>query len=131
MHQFLDPQEPLAEPSAGVSTLTLEIRYTVGLDSYFLDFDIIEGSVRVTVDGIPLSSSFYSVDYYSGMISFVEGVIGPTSDIEVTYRYTPLAGGNQELLLAAGIDYTSQWLQVRNLTTFSYPLEEAPAPYVG
>ncbi len=130
-----DPSNPIyggtEDPEAEVSVNTLEITYTVSLDSYFLDFDIIEGSVRVTVDGTPLSSAYFTVDYYSGVITFTEGVVGPSSDIEITYRYTPLAGGNQELLLALGLDYELEWLQLRNLTSFSYPLEPPIAPQVG
>ncbi|UCF98420.1 MAG: hypothetical protein JSV89_02535, partial [Spirochaetaceae bacterium] len=38
---------------------------------------------------------------------------------------------NQELLLALGLDYKTEWLQLRNLTTFTYPLTAAPAPSVG
>ncbi|MBA7480818.1 hypothetical protein ES707_16280 [subsurface metagenome] len=130
-----DPINPIyggtEDPEVDVSVNTLEVNYTVSLDSYFLDFDIIEGSVRVTVDGTPLSSADFTVDYYSGVITFTEGVVGPSSDIEITYRYTPLAGGNQELLLALGLDYELDWLQLRNLTTFIYPLEPPVAPPVG
>jgi hypothetical protein len=136
-----DPRNPFYEghpiygsiddPEAADSVNTLQIRYVVDQDSYFLDFDIIEGSVRVTLDGQPLGAAYYTVDYYSGTIDFAEGVIGPTSDIEVTYRYSPLIGGNQELLLALGLDYDRQWLQLRNLTTFDYPIEQPTAPLLG
>ena len=130
-----DPDHPIYgstdDPETEDSVNTLQIRYVVDQDSFFLDFDIVEGSVRVSVDGQPLGSAYYTVDYYSGTIAFDEGVIGPTSDIEVTYRYSPLLGGNQELLLALGIDYQLEWLQLRNLTTFSYPLEPPAAPQLG
>jgi hypothetical protein len=130
-----DPSNPIyggtEDPEAEVSINRLEINYTVSLDSYFLDFDIIAGSVEVTIDGRFLSAAYFTVDYYSGVITFAEGVVGPSSDIEITYRYTPLAGGNQELLLALGLDYDLEWLQLRNLTSFNYPLEPPIAPLVG
>jgi hypothetical protein len=136
-----DPQNPFYEghpiygssddPQTEDSVNTLQIRYVVDQDSFFLDFDIVEGSVRVTVDGKPLGSAYYTVDYYSGTIEFAEGVIGPTSDIEVTYSYSSLLGGNQELLLALGLDYELEWLKLRNLTTFSYPIVSASAPLLG
>ena len=136
-----DPQNPFYQghpiygstddPEAEDSVNTLRIRYVVDQDSFFLDFDIIEGSVRVTLDGQPLGAAYYTVDYYSGTIEFAEGVIGPTSDIEITYRYSPLLGGNQELLLALGLDYELEWLQLRNLTTITYPLESPSAPMLG
>ena len=136
-----DPQNPFYEghpiygssddPETEYSINTLEIRYVVDQDSFFLEFDIVEGSVRVTVDGQPLGSAYYTVDYYLGTIEFAEGVIGPTSDIEVTYSYSPLLGGNQELLLALGLDYELEWLKLRNLTTFSYPITPASAPLLG
>jgi len=60
------------------------------------------------------------------VFTYTVGVIGPASDIEIAYRYAPLARGNQELLLALGLDYELEWLQLRNLTTFTYPLEPLP-----
>jgi len=136
-----DPRNPFYEghaiygssddPEAEDSVNTLQFRYVVDQDSFFLDFDIVEGSVRVTVDGQPLGSTYYTLDYYSGIIEFAEGVIGPTSDIEVTYSYSSLLGGNQELLLALGLDYELEWLKLRNLTTFSYPIVSASAPLLG
>lgn len=119
------------DPETEDSVNTLKIGYLVDQDSFFLDFDIVEGSVRVNVDGQPLGTAYFTVDYYSGTIDFAEGVIGPTSDIEVTYRYSPLLGGNQELLLALGLDYQLEWLQLRNLTSFSFPLEPPSAPLIG
>ena len=130
-----DPDHPIyggsGDPEVENSVNTLLIRYAVEADGYFLDFDIVEGSVRVTVDGLPLGSSLYNVDYYSGTITFTEGVIGPTSDIEVRYRYTPITGGEQELLLALALDYRLDWLQLRNLTAFDYPLTPPAAPLLG
>jgi hypothetical protein len=130
-----DPGHPIYDeaggPDAEDSVNTLRISYAVDSGSYFLDFDIIEGSVRVTVDGQPLTSSQFSVDYYSGTITFAEGVIGPTSDIEVFYSYSPLIGGDQELLFALGLDYQLEWLRFRNLTTVDLPLEPALAPLLG
>jgi len=130
-----DPDHPIYgstdDPEIEDSVNTLQIRYVVDQDSFFLDFDIVEGSVRVTVDGKPLGSAYYTVDYYLGTIDFAEGVIGPTSDIEVTYSYSSLLGGNQDLLLALGLDYELEWLKLRNLTTFSYPIVPASAPLLG
>jgi hypothetical protein len=110
---------------------TLLMKYTVGSDSCFLDYDLIEGSIGVTVDGTILSPSRYSVDYDAGLISFAPGTIGPASDVVITYRYAAPGGGRGDLFAALGESYDLGSLQLRNLTTYTLPIQEAGAPLVG
>jgi len=121
----------LSYPGPDASINTLRLRYAVSTDSFFLDYDLVAGSVRVTVDGVPLSPSLYTVDTMAGVITFDPGVLSPSSLVEVTYSYTPFAGGRQELLSALGIGYSTDGFQARSLTAFRYPIEEPLAPYVG
>ena len=121
----------LGYPTTESSVNTLVFRYTVSADAYFLDFDLVEGSVRVTVDGVSAGPSAFSVDYASGMLTFNPGVLGPSSEVEVTYRFTPAGAGRSELFAAARVGYDLGWLQAANLTTFTLPVSEPPAPQVG
>lgn len=118
-------------PARSASINTLHISYTLSSDSFFLDFDIVDGSVKVYIDGIELNPKKYSVDPVSGVIFFVPGVIQPSSDLRVTYKYKPFGGSREELITAVGVGYESSWWSIRNLLKFSYPLTDIKAPTVG
>ncbi len=121
----------LGYPAEEASVNTLLLRYTVSADSFFLEFDLVEGSVQVTIDGVRAGAAAYTVDYETGILSFQPGALGPSSEVEVCYRYTPTGSGNGELFAAARLAYDRDWLQAANLTTYTLPVREPVAPQVG
>lgn len=121
----------LGYPVEENSVNTLRIRYTVSTDSFFLDYDLVENSVQVTVDGARLNPSAFSVDYDSGLLRFAPGVLGPASEVEVTYRFTPGGAGESELFAALRLGADLGPLQTANLTTYNLPLLAPPAPLLG
>ena len=121
----------LGYPGQSASLNTLLLRYTASADSFFLEFDLVEGSLKVTVDGVPAGPSAYTVDYAAGILSFHPGVLGPASEVEVTYRYAPTGEGDGELFAAVRVGYDRDWLQAANLTTYTLPVREPVAPQLG
>ena len=113
------------------SLTTARIRYVLSTDTYRLDPSIVPGSVRVTVDGRPLPSSSWTVDPVAGTITFSPGVIGPQSDVEVVYRWAPVAGAGRELVAAVGAGFGDERLGGRNLLALTLPIPDAPAPRLG
>ena len=130
-----DPDNPVYGgadyPGPENSLHELKITYALAEDRFFLDYDIIAGSVRVILDGATLGSHLFSVDYETGIIRFSEGIVGPFSDIEVYYRYMPFAGGEPDFFTGLGLSYSSDRLNLRNLSTYSLPIEGTPSPYIG
>ncbi|MBN2322368.1 MAG: hypothetical protein JXQ30_01440 [Spirochaetes bacterium] len=116
---------PLSENSVN----TIHLTYSFYAESFFLDFDLVPGSVTVLVNGNTVDRSYYDVDHSFGIVTFKEGVINPASDITFIYRYTPFGGGDQDLLAALGVTYAGDRLTARNLTSFRTAIkgEEAPA----
>ena len=121
----------LGYPAESASVNTLLLRYTASADSFFLEFDLVEGSLKVTVDGVPAGPSAYTVDYAAGILSFHPGVLGPASEVEVTYRYAPTGEGDGELFAAVRVGYDRDWLQAANLTTYTLPVRDPVAPQLG
>jgi len=130
-----DPDNPIYGSSAyapsDVSLTTARVRYILSTDTYRLDPSIVPGSVRVTVDGQPLPPSSWTVDPVAGTITFSPGVIGPQSDVEVVYRWTPVAGAGREFLAAVGASIGDEQRGGRNLLAFTLPIPDAPAPRLG
>ncbi|MCX7030797.1 MAG: hypothetical protein NTU62_11855 [Spirochaetes bacterium] len=118
-----------APPDASVTTA--RVRYLLSTDTYRLDPGLIPDSVRVTVDGKPLPSSSWTVDPVAGTITFAAGVIGPQSDVEVVYRWTPVAGAGREFVAAVGAAIGDEQLGGRNLLALTLPIPDAPAPRLG
>ncbi len=67
----------------------------------------------------------------AGTITFTPGVIGPQSDIEVVYRWTPIAGAGREFVAAVGAAIGDERFGGRNLLALTVPIPEAPAPRLG
>lgn len=130
-----DPENPIyggvsyAPPEASITTA--RVRYLLSTDTYRLDVGLIADSVRVTVDGKPLASSAWTVDPVLGTITFAPGVIGPQSDVEVAYRWTPFAGAGREFVAAVGAGIGDETLGGRNLLALALPIPDAPAPRLG
>jgi hypothetical protein len=128
-----DPSNPIYGginyPLSDASVNTLYLSYSYNAESFFLDFELVPGSVTVMVNGNVVDPSNYDVDHSFGIVTFREGVINPASDIEFTYRYTPFGGGDQDLLAALGVTYEGDRMRAKNLTSFRAAIkgEEAPA----
>ena len=130
-----DPANPiyggLSYPPADASITTARVRYLVSTDTYLLAPGLIADSVRVTVDGTSLPASSWTVDPASGTITFAPGTIGPQSEVEVVYRWTPAAGAAREFVAALGAGMGDERLGGRNLALLTLPIADAPAPRLG
>jgi hypothetical protein len=130
-----DPANPVyggvGEKKPEDSVNTLQISYSFVSDTYFLDFNLIPGSVQVTVDGRVIGPELYSVDHDLGFVYFEPGVVGPASSVVVDYRYTGLGGGQQSLMGAVGVGYETGVLSLYNLTGYRTGLGGQEAPDAG
>jgi hypothetical protein len=118
-----------APPEASVTTA--RVRCLVSTDTYRLEAGLIPDSVRVTLDGEQLPSSSWTVEPVAGTITFAPGVVGPQSDIEVVFRWTPVAGAGREFVAAVGAAIGNEKLGGRNLLSLSLPIPDAPATRLG
>ncbi|OHD75173.1 MAG: hypothetical protein A2177_06640 [Spirochaetes bacterium RBG_13_68_11] len=118
-----------APPEASVTTA--RVRYLLSTDTYRLAPGLIPDSIRVTVDGKQLPSSSWTIDPVAGTITFAPGVIGPQSDVEVVYRWMPIAGTGREFTAAVGAAFGDERLGGRNLLALTLPIPETPAPRLG
>jgi len=130
-----DPDNPvyggLSYPTVDKSINKLEFSYSFYTDTFFLDFNVIPGSVEIVVDGKVLKESDYEVDYSFGTVTFREGVVTPTSEIEIKYRYTSFGGGNKGLVGQFGVFYSNDFIDLKNLTLYRSPLRTQEAPELG
>ena len=109
----------------------MRLRYLLSTDIYSLGAGVVEGSVRVTVDGVLLPSSSYSVDTQAGTIAFSAGAIGPESEVEVVYRYAASAGTGRQFLGAVSAEIAGESYSAHNLLSLEIPILETPAPRLG
>jgi hypothetical protein len=119
--------DPLIEDSIN----TLVISYSYNTDIYFLDFNLVPGSVQVFLNGVLLDPRYYMVDNEFGILDFVDGLIKPSDTIEVSYRYTGFGTGEQSLFTAGGFYYENGPVYAQNLTAFETGLKGQEAPEVG
>ncbi|MFW6138401.1 MAG: hypothetical protein ACOC7U_04425, partial [Spirochaetota bacterium] len=129
------PQNPIyggiSYPEPQDSINTLHITYTYYAESFFLDFDVVPGSVEVVVDGRVIDPADYTVDYNFGIITFEQGVISPSSDVDITYRYSPYGGAQKSLFSALGLTFDNDYFKVHTLTGFDTAIKGQQAPEVG
>jgi hypothetical protein len=119
--------DPLLEDSIN----TLVVSYSYNTDIYFLDFNLVPGSVQVFLNGVLLDPRYYTVDNEFGILDFEDGLIKPSDTIEVSYRYTGFGSGDQSLFTAGGFYYENGPVYAQNLTAFETGLEGQEAPEVG
>jgi hypothetical protein len=119
--------DPLIEDSIN----TLVISYDYNTDIYFLDFNLVPGSVQVWLNSVLLEPQYYTVDNEFGILDFDEGLIKASDTIEVTYRYTGFGTGEQSLFSAGGFYYENGPVYVQNLTAYETGLKGQEAPEVG
>jgi hypothetical protein len=118
-------------PTADRSINTLHVQYSYEATSFFLDLNLVPGSVTVTVNGAVLDPSKYDVDSAMGVVTFDTGVIDSSSDIVMTYKYNPFGGGDKRLFGALGVTYDAGPLRVKNLSSFRTGLPGQEAPEAG
>ena len=118
-------------PLSSASIDTIRVQYSYSATSFFLDQNVVPGSVEVKVNGAILDQSFYEVDHALGFLTFDEGVINESSDIVITYKYSPFGSGDKHLLAALGIGYDQGRFRAKNLTSFQTSLQGQEAPDAG
>ena len=130
-----DPKNPiyggLSYPGPKNSINTLYISYSYYAESFFLNFNVVPGSVTVFLDGNVADPSLYTIDYNFGIIEFKKGVIKPTTSVDIYYRYSGFGGGNKLITVAGGIIYENGPLYLHNLTAYKYPVKSEEAPDIG
>lgn len=86
-----------------VETKSRKTEYSLG------QFNIIEGSEVVTLNGRPLAKGRdYNIDYQSGQITFLtQEASDPTADIKVDYEYAPFISAEKKSLYGFQADYTT------------------------
>ena len=130
-----DPNNPIyggvGDPLIEDSINTLVISYSYNTDIYFLDFNLVPGSVQVWLNGVLLDPKYYSVEYEFGMLDFQDGLIKTSDRIEVQYRYTGFGTGEQDLFGAGGFYYENGPVYAQNLTAYETGLKGKEAPDVG
>jgi len=130
-----DPDNPIyggtATPPPENSVNTIEVSYGYTTESYFLDFNLVPGSVEVIVNGTALDPRYYTVDYDLGFVTFSEGVIKPSSSVVIHYRYTTLGSGDTSLFSAVGLTYDAGPFLARNVTAYETGVRGREAPEVG
>ncbi len=130
-----DPDNPIYGginyPDIDNSIITLNISYSYYSNSFFLDFNLIPGSIEVYIDGTKIDKDEFNIDYQLGIIDFKEGVIKPSSKVDIYYRYSGFGGGNKGLLMALGFIYNNGPFYLHNLTSYRYPVGTVGASQVG
>jgi hypothetical protein len=130
-----DPDNPVygsvGEPLVEDSINTLLITYSYNAETYFLDFNIVPGSVEVTVNGNMLEPKFYSVEYDIGFLTFSPGIVKPSDTIVIDYRYTAFGAGDQSLFSAFGLYYENGFFYAQNLTAYDTVIKGRQAPEIG
>lgn len=91
------------------SRYTIDASYRAEARSFQLEHgNIIENSLRVKINGSVLNASRYRVDYFTGMVTFVnpsDPLIGPDTLIEIKYEFLPLGGRSDNLIAGVRADY--------------------------
>lgn len=89
------------------STYTFKIRYFETISTYQLDFDIVENSEEVRVNGVLIPKDKYTIIYPIGRIIFRDPTLINEGDkVEISYEYRPFFGGSQKISLGAIADYS-------------------------
>lgn len=83
------------------------VEYQAMLQTYILRPNIIEGSERVTINGVPMVRDIdYWIDYDSGYIEFLtEAASQSDADIRITYEYSPLFTSMQKTLAGSRLEW--------------------------
>jgi hypothetical protein len=104
--------------------------------SYFLEYNIVPGSVRVLVDGKQIRSSKYFVENFEGTLIFLDEndpYIGPETTVVVHYEYTPFGmAGQQGYVGGVRTEYqASRDILLGNTVMFNGQFNPSEAPQIG
>ncbi|MGM0442082.1 MAG: hypothetical protein ACQEQC_06660 [Elusimicrobiota bacterium] len=96
-----DGYEDIYDESDPENHYIIYTEYKRKVRNYSLRPNILKGSERVVLDGQVLTRNVdYTIDYPSGFLAFMDpDRIDETTQIEVTYEYTPFMGQHQETLV--------------------------------
>ncbi|MCB1201545.1 MAG: hypothetical protein KDK41_12940 [Leptospiraceae bacterium] len=116
--------------------ISLRADFTAEVRNYKLThFNILRNSVTVRINNQLLDPSKYFIDYNSGFFTFIDPndpVIGPSSQIEVAYEYSPFGASNQGYILGMRTDYeANRNLKLGSTVLFNGQFEPAVAPRPG
>ena len=117
-------------------------RYRIGADynvearSFQLKhFNLIENSVKVKVNGKEISSSLYTVDYYSGFLIFSDSnnpLITADTNIEIKYEYLPFGSSDSSFMGGLRADYDlTRDIRIGGTVLISRGAESEVVPDVG
>ncbi|MGC8870325.1 MAG: hypothetical protein ACP5PT_04460 [Brevinematia bacterium] len=94
------------DPTTDDSTYSMKISFFNTVISYQLDFDIVEGSEEVRINGVLIPKDKYTIYYPIGRIFFNDPTLISEGDkVEISYEYKPLFGGSQKISLGAITKY--------------------------
>lgn len=118
------------------SEVLLRADFTAEVRNYKLThFNILQNSVTVRVNSQLIDRSQYFVDYNSGYFTFINPgnpVIGPNTQIEVAYEYSPYGTTNQGYILGLRSDYqASKYFKIGSSVLFNGQFEKNSAPKPG
>lgn len=95
------------DPIDSESTYSIRIKYYENVISYQLDFDIVEDSEEVKINGVLIPKDKYSILYPIGRITFKDPTLINEGDIvEISYEYRPFFGSSQKLSLGMISEYS-------------------------
>jgi hypothetical protein len=144
-----EPFRPLLGNAADIiysevqpSDVYIASKYRIGADynvearSFQLKhFNIIENSVKVKINGKEISSSLYSVDYYSGFLVFTDPnnpLIATDTSIEIKYEYLPFGTSASSFMGGVRADYDlTRDLRIGGTVLVSRGAESEVVPDIG
>ncbi|MCX8029171.1 MAG: hypothetical protein N2712_04155 [Brevinematales bacterium] len=112
------------------STYTFRIRYYENITTYQLDFDIVEGSEEVRINGVLIPKDKYTIFYPIGRIIFRDTTLINEGDrVEISYEYRPFFGGSQKISLGTIAEYQlSDFMNSKLSTAFWISQSGGTAP---
>ncbi|MFN4244725.1 MAG: hypothetical protein ACK4F9_01065 [Brevinematia bacterium] len=94
------------DPFPVESTYSMKVNFYETLISYQLDFDIVENSEEVKINGVIIPKDKYTIIYAIGRITFNDPrLINEGDIIEISYEYKPFFGGSQKISLGTIAEY--------------------------
>lgn len=122
-----------ASPTSSDSVYTMQISFYRSVASYQLDFNVVEGSEKIYINGRLLSKSEYRIIPSIGEIYFNNPAMINDSDvIEVYYEYKPFWSGSQKLSLANRFDYKpNKIINLGSTVVYNILQREEGAPQIG
>ncbi len=118
------------------SKVRFQLELTAIVRSFQLKyFNIVKESELVRINDVPLSPDYYFIDYQSGYFRFIDPyypVIGPGTQVQVSYEYLPFGLNEQSYLLGVRGEYRpfdfATW-GVR--TVYQGKFQDQVSPFLG